>query len=111
MALYNLALHGSPRAVCWAMSVTVAGLVLIVVALIPVASPVAFLILSTGTGVGAVALGLTFRISRLYLSALRDRAARLEIERDQRVRLTAAAERSRIAREMHDIVGHNCRSW
>ncbi|MER5436356.1 histidine kinase [Streptomyces sp. NPDC002588] len=107
VVLYDLALHGSPRAVCRALPVTVAGWVLIVVFVIPADSPVAFLILSTGTGVGAVALGLTFRISRLYLSALRDRAARLEIERDQRVRLTAAAERARIAREMHDIVGHN----
>ncbi|MFB9552791.1 sensor histidine kinase [Streptomyces roseoviridis] len=28
-------------------------------------------------------------------------------ERDQEVRLAAAAERARIAREMHDIIGHN----
>jgi signal transduction histidine kinase len=104
IALYNLALHGSPRAICWALPVTVVAWVLIVVLLVPVAGPAAFLVLSIGTGVGAVALGLTFRIRRLYLSALRDRA---EMERDQRVRLTAAAERSRIAREMHDIVGHN----
>ena len=107
IALFDLALHAAPRAICWALPVTVAGWVLIVVTVIPAASPAAFLILSTGTGIGAVALGLTLRISRLYLSALRDRAARLEVERDQRVRLTAAAERSRIAREMHDIVGHN----
>ncbi|WP_416956203.1 sensor histidine kinase [Streptomyces sp. Agncl-13] len=107
IALFNLALHASPRAICWALPVTVTGWVLLVVTVIPTGSPVTFLVLSVGTGVGAVALGLTFRISRLYLSALRDRAARLEVERDQRVRLTAAAERSRIAREMHDIVGHN----
>ncbi|WOX14464.1 sensor histidine kinase [Streptomyces sp. N50] len=107
IALFDLALHAAPRAICWALPVTVTGWVLIVVSVIPAASPAAFLILSTGTGIGAVALGLTLRISRLYLSALRDRAARLEVERDQRVRLTAAAERSRIAREMHDIVGHN----
>ena len=107
IALFDLALHASPRAICWALPVTVVGWVLLVVTVIPAASPVAFLVLSVGTGVGAVALGLTFRVSRLYLSALRDRAAWLEVERDQRVRLTAAAERSRIAREMHDIVGHN----
>ncbi|MBK6016496.1 sensor histidine kinase [Streptomyces sp. MBT53] len=107
IALFDLALHASPRAICWALPVTVLGWVVLVVTVIPTTGPVAFLILSVGTGIGAVALGLTFRISRLYLSALRDRAARLEIERDQRVRLTAAAERSRIAREMHDIVGHN----
>lgn len=107
IALFDLALHASPRAICWALPVTVAGWVLLVVTVIPTASPVAFLVLSVGTGIGSVALGLTVRVSRLYLSALRDRAVRLEVERDQRVRLTAAAERSRIAREMHDIVGHN----
>src|SRR5262249_13424341 len=47
------------------------------------------------------------RIRRAQLAGLRDRAARLEIERDQRSRLAAATERARVAREMHDIVGHN----
>ncbi|WP_406354356.1 hypothetical protein [Streptomyces sp. NBC_00658] len=60
-----------------------------------------------GTATGAVATGLTLRIRRMYLTALEDRAARLEIERDQRIRLTAAVERSRVAREMRDIVGLN----
>jgi signal transduction histidine kinase len=32
---------------------------------------------------------------------------RLEIERDQRSRLATATERVRVAREMHDIIGHN----
>ncbi len=32
---------------------------------------------------------------------------RLEFERDQQARLAAAAERTRISREMHDIVAHN----
>ena len=34
-------------------------------------------------------------------------AERLERERDQQAQLAAAAERARIAREMHDIVAHN----
>ena len=32
---------------------------------------------------------------------------RLELERDQQASLAAAAERARIAREMHDVVSHN----
>ncbi len=107
IALYNLALHGSPRVLCWALPVTMAGWVLVVVFLTPVTSPVTFLILSIGTGIAAIALGLTFRVRRLYLIALQDRAARLEIEHNQRDQLTAAAERSRVAHEMHDIIGHN----
>jgi signal transduction histidine kinase len=38
---------------------------------------------------------------------LAERAARLEFERDQQTFLAAAAERARIAREMHDVVSHN----
>jgi signal transduction histidine kinase len=38
---------------------------------------------------------------------LAERAHRLEVERDQQSFLTAAAERARIAREMHDVVSHN----
>ena len=41
------------------------------------------------------------------MAELTDRAERLEHERDQQVALAAAAERARIAREMHDIVAHN----
>lgn len=107
VALFNLALHGSPRAVRWAIPVTVLGWALIVVLVVPWTDKAAVLVLSIGTGIGAVALGLTFRIRRLYLSALRDRAAQREIERDQRVQLAAAAERAQVAREMHDILGHN----
>ncbi|WP_372483627.1 sensor histidine kinase [Streptomyces aculeolatus] len=51
--------------------------------------------------------GITVRTRRDYIASLLDRADRLEVERDQRARLAAAAERARIAREMHDIVAHN----
>lgn len=43
---------------------------------------------------------------RRYLSALVELARRLALERDQRGRLAVGEERARIAREMHDIVGH-----
>ncbi|MFI6944180.1 sensor histidine kinase [Streptomyces sp. NPDC050418] len=52
-------------------------------------------------------LGIAVRSRRDRLAALEERAERLEIERDQQARLAAAAERARIAREMHDIIGHN----
>jgi signal transduction histidine kinase len=44
---------------------------------------------------------------RAYLTALGDRARRLERERDQTSALAAAEERARIAREMHDSVAHH----
>ena len=39
--------------------------------------------------------------------ALTERNQALEIERDQQAQIAAAAERARIAREMHDIIGHS----
>ncbi|MCI4041938.1 histidine kinase [Streptomyces sp. TRM75563] len=54
-----------------------------------------------------VLLGIAVRTRREYTEALVERAHRLEHERDQQTRLAAAAERTRIAREMHDIIGHN----
>lgn len=44
---------------------------------------------------------------RRYVAALIDRAHQLAREREQRAQLAAAEERSRIAREMHDIVAHS----
>lgn len=54
----------------------------------------------------AVLLGLNVGGRRAYLSALIDRAAQLEREKDQQARLVASAERARIARELHDVVAH-----
>jgi signal transduction histidine kinase len=42
-----------------------------------------------------------------YVRELEERAARLATERDQQATLAAAAERQRIAREMHDVVAHS----
>ncbi len=61
----------------------------------------------TGCGIAAAVLGVSIRQRRALLASLQERAARLEFERDQEGRLGAAAERARIAREMHDIVSHN----
>lgn len=107
VALYSLALHGSLRVLGWAVAVTVCELALAVWLLGQVEHPLLGLFFLLGTATASVTLGLTLRIRRMYLATLEDRATRLEVERDQRVRLTAAAERSRVAREMHDILGHN----
>ena len=61
----------------------------------------------SGLGVAAAALGLMIRQRRELLLSLQEKAARLEFERDQQAELATAAERARIAREMHDIVSHN----
>jgi signal transduction histidine kinase len=61
----------------------------------------------SGLATAAGVLGVSIRQRRALLLSLHEKAARLESERDQEGRLGAAAERARIAREMHDIVAHN----
>ncbi|MER5790454.1 sensor histidine kinase [Streptomyces sp. NPDC001980] len=107
VALYSLALHGRLRRLPWACAVMAAGMVLVAVRVSPAVSvwDALFFLLSTATA--ALAVGLMVRTRRAQLAGLRERAARLETERDQRIRLATATERARVAREMHDIVGHN----
>ncbi|MFD3315029.1 sensor histidine kinase [Streptomyces sp. NPDC058694] len=65
-------------------------------------------IIPQATRLAMVAIvGISYRTRQEYLASLVERAAQLEVERDQQARLATAAERTRIAREMHDIIGHN----
>jgi signal transduction histidine kinase len=57
--------------------------------------------------VAAWLIGDYLRTRRAYVSQLEERAARLERERDQDRRLAADEERTRIARELHDVVAHD----
>ncbi|XVU21264.1 sensor histidine kinase [Actinoplanes sp. CA-054009] len=68
-------------------------------------SDVLFFLVSVYTAAGALAIAV--RLRQANVAALRDRAERLEVEREQRDRLATATERTRVAREMHDIVGHS----
>ncbi|MGW1025157.1 sensor histidine kinase [Streptomyces sp. NPDC002577] len=52
-------------------------------------------------------LGDSFRTRRAYFAQLEERAARLEREREAQAKVAVAAERARIARELHDVVAHN----
>lgn len=52
-------------------------------------------------------MGIAFRTRQEYMTSLVQRAKQLEVERDQQAQLATNAERTRIAREMHDIIGHN----
>lgn len=107
LALYALALHGRLRDLAWACAASALGTGLVAVRLssaVPVWDVLFFLVAAV---TAAVALGIAVRVRRAQLAGLRERAARLEVERDQRSRLAAASERARVAREMHDIIGHN----
>jgi signal transduction histidine kinase len=60
-----------------------------------------------GPALTAWLLGDLMHWRRGYYDALEERAARLERERDAQAQIAAAAERARIARELHDVVAHN----
>lgn len=55
----------------------------------------------------SLAIGISVRNRRLHIADLVERANALARDRDQRAQLARAAERSRIAREMHDVVAHS----
>ncbi|WP_433338470.1 sensor histidine kinase [Spirillospora sp. CA-294931] len=57
--------------------------------------------------IGLWALGRNLRLRRAYFTELEDRAARLERARGTDARAARVEERSRIARELHDVVAHH----
>ncbi|WP_432974389.1 sensor histidine kinase [Dactylosporangium sp. CA-233914] len=59
------------------------------------------------SGLAAWAIGSLQCVRRRQVDALAERARLLEIERDQQARLAVLGERTRIAREIHDVVGHS----
>jgi len=59
------------------------------------------------SGVAAWAIGSLQRVRRRQIEALAERARLLEIERDQQAWLAVLGERNRLAREIHDVVGHS----
>ena len=55
----------------------------------------------------AMAIGNSVRNRRDHLAELTERANALARDRDRQAQLARAAERSRISREMHDVVAHS----
>jgi signal transduction histidine kinase len=52
-------------------------------------------------------IGDNIRTRRAYLAELEARAARLEREREEKAERAVIEERTRIARELHDVIAHN----
>ncbi|MFF0086103.1 sensor histidine kinase [Streptomyces canus] len=68
---------------------------------------VAIMIFQTVPFALAWVLGDSIRTRRAYFAQLEERNARLEKEREAQAKVAVAAERARIARELHDVVAHN----
>jgi signal transduction histidine kinase len=110
IALYNVAAYGPRWAIRLGVAGGLAGAVLAVLewsrapnetdrlyGLLFVCAPVVI----------AWMAGDNIRTRRAYLAELEERARRLERERDAQARAAVAEERTRIARELHDVVAHN----
>jgi signal transduction histidine kinase len=106
ISLYWVALESDFAEVAVAATVVEAGAIMAAVRWSP-SQPLKIWVGLTGLAAAAGVSGITIRQRRALLISLHERASRLEVERDQEGRLAAAAERARIAREMHDIVAHN----
>jgi signal transduction histidine kinase len=106
IALYWVALDEDLAHGAVAVAVSLGGAIMAAARWSP-ADPLRAWVGITGLTVAAAVLGITVRQRRVLVASLHERAARLELARDREGRLGAAAERARIAREMHDIVSHN----
>ena len=106
IALYTVAAHCERRVALTAAAATGVALVVPAVAGKGVASP-GFAAAMYAAFAVAWALGDNLRTRRAYLVEVEARAERLEREREERARRAVAAERARIARELHDVISHN----
>lgn len=109
-ALYAVTAYGSRPARVAGLTGAVVGAALVAVALGTRSGWMGALftfVFAAGMVLATWALGLMRRARLERIQTLEERARRLELERDQQARLAAAAERARIAREMHDVVAHS----
>jgi signal transduction histidine kinase len=107
LAFYSVAAHERRR---WGIAAAAAILelgVLLAVLKYTSDAPLSAFVAVSAFVVAAGALGVYMRTRRQHIAALHERARQLERERDQQAQLATAAERARIAREMHDVVAHN----
>lgn len=107
VAFYSAALRVRLSRLVWPAGAVIAGVTTVDWARFAPDDPLRQYLPVMTTIVAAILLGITVRTRRDQMATLVERAKRLEIERDQREQIAAAAERSRIAREMHDIIAHN----
>ncbi|HZC14889.1 MAG TPA: sensor histidine kinase [Thermoleophilaceae bacterium] len=105
VAIYSLGAHGSTRGI-----VAGGGAALVAYS---VASAwrtgleASELVIATAMVLGALAVGRAVRELGFETDLLEARAEQLERERDERAKAAVAEERARIARELHDMIGHS----
>jgi signal transduction histidine kinase len=107
LALYTVAVHERPSRVVVSTVAVEAGAIMAAIRWSPAGTEPRSFVFLTGLVAAAVFGGLAVRSGSQYLGWMDERAVRLELERDQQAAISAAEERARIAREMHDVVAHS----
>ncbi|MES9540076.1 MULTISPECIES: sensor histidine kinase [unclassified Actinomadura] len=106
MAVYSVAAHrGLAQSALGGVTAFVYFLTYLLV--LPVSAAPEVLITDCALVIGVWVLGRNLRLRRAYFAELEDRAARLERARGTDARAARVEERSRIARELHDVVAHH----
>ena len=107
VATYSVAAYGDAQPALFALGAGVLGALLVAVKWANSDHRLLAFVAGSGAVAALWAFGQSVRNRRAYLAGLEERAAQLESERDAHAAIVAAAERARIARELHDVVAHS----
>jgi signal transduction histidine kinase len=107
ICLYTVAAHESRVRAVLAAGLLEVGVFMAALKWEPSGTAPRSLLFLTATVVAALFSGLAVASGSRYLAWMDERARRLAVERDQQAAIAAAGERTRIARELHDIVSHS----
>jgi signal transduction histidine kinase len=106
VGVFNVALRGSRRALLAVVALSFVSFVVFSLLHASVGSVVEQVLFGALVLAVAIGWGSFARARRELVGSLRDRAQRLESEQRLRLEQAREAERRRIAREMHDVLGH-----
>jgi signal transduction histidine kinase len=105
VALYSVGVHSTRRDILAAAAVAL-GAFTVVAAASPSEENAEFAYIAVGI-VAALAVGAAVRRVGFESDTLAARAAELERSQEEATRAAIATERGRIARELHDVIGHS----
>ncbi|MEY2475072.1 MAG: hypothetical protein QOG87_387, partial [Actinomycetota bacterium] len=105
LALTSLAVHRSLRPVLLAAALWIPSLLIFAV-YSPTTDPLSVVLVAIPLVLAAIAWGMFVRARRQLLFTLRERALRAEAEQRLHAETARMAERTLIAREMHDVLAH-----
>ena len=105
LALSSLAVHRSLRPVLLAAALWIPS-ALVFAVYSPTTDPLSVVLVAIPLVLAAIAWGMFVRARRQLLFTLRERALRAEAEQRLHAETARMAERTLIAREMHDVLAH-----